>query len=681
MAGKTKTPWQARAGAGAGKTFSDDHVTQRGEASEPPAGIAFMITNRVKTELGELGYTREQIADLQPEEAHEILAGRRKEAQSVRQFATPVEITCLTKSGGPLTKTIKLAPGGSVMSELSACVMGQGKARRVHIADVGQLAALIDRLQSNEAIALGALRSDLPDQVEIVTKRMPNGAKPRVIARTGDNIVFSSGRPALALLDFDTKGMPHDVSERLDQAGGFWPALISVVPGLSNVARVTRSSTSAGLFRDDTGERLPGSTGLHVYLLVQDGTDIGRFLKTLHDRCWLAGFGWTMVGAGGQLLERSIVDRMVGAPERLVFEGPPVLEPPLQQEPECRRPIVFDGEALDTISACRPLTILETSNLNELRAKEANRLASESARTRAAFISRQTERLVERTGMATHVEGYAVARWCDGVLLPDVVLPFDDQDFEGATVGDVLADPFRFEGATLADPLEGVGYGRCKAKVMLRPDGTPWIHSFAHGRAIYGLRLDGRAIRAGIEKAPDQTVVDTFVKLALAADLDPVEWETLVDYTAQRARIGVRAVKSNFKAEQQQNEARRAKAREDSRLAERHDPRPQINRPLLDAEWLPQMQVMNDVLGASSAPERATASVPILRSRRLAGTGRCNQAHRRSGRPRRRRSVRSRLPVAYTWPLPHGGTRWPCRALRGLRLYHHLLQQLSQSVE
>lgn len=39
-----------------------------------------------------------------------------------------------------------------------------------------------------------------------------------------------------------------------------------------------------------------------------------------------------MVGAGGQLLERSIVDRMVSAPERLAFEGKPILEHPLAQD-------------------------------------------------------------------------------------------------------------------------------------------------------------------------------------------------------------------------------------------------------------------------------------------------------------------------------------------------------------
>src|SRR6516225_3821999 len=168
--------------------------------------------------------------------------------------------------------------------------------------------------------------------------------------------------------------MPRDVAATLDQMGGYWCALISVLPQLQTVARVTRRSTSAGLFRADTGERLPGSDGMHDYILAQDGTDIERFLKTVHERCWLAGLGWMMVGAGGQLLERSIIDRMVGAPERLVFEGGPVLEPPLSQDKESRRPIVVEGDALDTLAACPPLTIVETARLRELKAKWSYRL-------------------------------------------------------------------------------------------------------------------------------------------------------------------------------------------------------------------------------------------------------------------------------------------------------------------
>ena len=95
---------------------------------------------------------------------------------------------------------------------------------------------------------------------------------------------------------------------------------------------VHRRSTSAGLSRDDTGAALKGSDGRHLYVFVTDGADIERALGAIHDRCWLAGCGWFLVGAAGQLLDRSIVDRMVGLPERLVFEGAPVLDPPLVQD-------------------------------------------------------------------------------------------------------------------------------------------------------------------------------------------------------------------------------------------------------------------------------------------------------------------------------------------------------------
>jgi hypothetical protein len=398
-----------------------------------------------------------------------------------------VELTGFTKANGPLTKRISLAPDGTMNSDGSACVMGRGIAQRLHIADVGELATVIDHVRPDQAIALGALRTGLPEKVHVVTKQKLNG-QPDVIARTHFDITFRREKPALALLDFDAKGMPPEIADEMQRLGGFWATLRSVTPALHSVGHVSRRSTSAGLFRSDTGERLPGSGGLHVYLSVRDGSDVERFLRVLHERCWLFGFGWLMIGAGGQLLERSIVDRMVGAPERLVFEGAPILDPPLAQDRESRRPAPVDGHALDTVAACPPLTIVETAKLRELTAKQAHRLAPEAAKARAAFIDTRAKRLAEHTGMSEQAAAQEIARQCEGVLLPDLALPWDDEDFAGCTVGDVLADPVRFEGATLADPLEGVEYGTCKARVMRRSDGTPWINSFAHGRTVYRLK-------------------------------------------------------------------------------------------------------------------------------------------------------------------------------------------------
>jgi hypothetical protein len=393
-----------------------------------------------------------------------------------------IELTRFKKVGGPLTKRISLSPTGALVSDGSGCLMSRGYAQRVRVDDLGQFAHLIQSLESDEAIALGSIRPDLPDHVRVTTQdqlaRLNGSAAPNTISRTGNHIIYAAGRAAFALIDVDTKGMPAAVRARIKETGGLWAALTSVLPDLETTGRISRRSTSTGISRSDTGERLPGSNGLHVYLHVQDGADIERFLRTLHDRCWLAGFGWHMVGAGGQLLDRSLVDRMVYAAERLVFEGTPVLTPPLSQDLASRRPAVFDHPALDTKDACPSLRISETTTLKGKKTTSAYALAPD----RAKACEQQAERLADRVGITNQEARRVVERQCEGILLPDVALAWDNAEFAGCTVTDILKNPARFVNATLADPLEGPDYGSCKAMVMRRADGTPWINSFAHGR-------------------------------------------------------------------------------------------------------------------------------------------------------------------------------------------------------
>jgi hypothetical protein len=351
-----------------------------------------------------------------------------------------IELTSFTKHGGPLTKCISLDANGSVRSDGSACVMMHGTARRLPLADLGVLAAAIDTFGPQHAVALGGLRPGLPAEVEITTKSRLNGvSRPDLIARTNSNIMFRAGMPALALIDFDTKGMPPEIADRMiSELGGFEAALLAVLPALGNTARLIRASTSAGLYRSDTGEQLPGSNGMHIYLQVRDGADVERFLRTLHQRCWLCGLGWLMLGAGGQILERSIVDRVVGSPERLVFEGPPVLIPPVGQDPKSRAPVTRGGDALDTVAACPPLTILEQAKYRELRAGAASRLAPDAAKRRSEFVAVEADRLAKRAGIPAAQAAQIIERQCCGVLLPDVVLPFDDPELAGVTVAQVL---------------------------------------------------------------------------------------------------------------------------------------------------------------------------------------------------------------------------------------------------
>jgi hypothetical protein len=320
------------------------------------------------------------------------------------------------------------------------------------------------------------------------------------------------------------------------------------------------------------------------------------------------------------MLERSLVDRMVGGPERLVFEGAPILMKPIQQDQDSRRPVAVDGEQLDTSTLFPPLTIVETAKYEQLKATEKHRLAPEAARIRVVYVEAKVMEMVKRKpGMTLAAARQVIERQCEGVLLPDVVLPFDDDEFAGCTVGDVLANPERFVDATMADPNEGPDHGRCVAKILRRSDGTVFIHSFAHGRTVYHLKLDAVAVRAAIERADKTAAAKTLRDLFMMADLDAQELEELRGLAHTRSGINKRTIDLMLKVARQEHTERQAEQERERRVAERSDPRPQIRNPFENAPWLEQMEVLDEVLGSSSAlrPPARDIDDDITRARKI----------------------------------------------------------------
>lgn len=402
------------------------------------------------------------------------------------------EITVFEKSGGPLTKHIRLGPDGQIASDASACVMANGVARRasIDLNNMRALADLINNFRSNQAYALGRLKTGLPDHVRVVRADKLDGATdPAIIARTKEFLTFPDGEASLALLDADFKGMSEAATRRMEECGDLWCALCEVLPALETVACVERASTSSGLRNRETGQTFPGSGGRHIVVPVLDAADIPRFLSDLFDRCWLAGLGWGLVSAAGSFLERAIIDKAVGSPERLIFEGAPIIEPPLVQEG--RAAVARDGFVLDTRS-CPPLTDSERAELQKLKAAEEHRLLPERQRARALWSVEHIKRLVA-DGMPEAKARAKVDRWIDrGELSDTFPLPFDRPDLAGTTVAEVLADPERFVGARMADPFEGPAYGRGVAILYQRRSGSLFIKSFAHGGLTYKLKAGSR---------------------------------------------------------------------------------------------------------------------------------------------------------------------------------------------
>jgi hypothetical protein len=512
---------------------------------------------------------------------------------------TTFELTAIAKVGGYLSKALYLDGNGRLCSDSSECVMTAGWAKRISLDGMTALAVDITAMEPYHAWTLGALVEGAPDVCEVTTCRRLNGSEraPNVIVRTREFFEFRPGKPGLALLDHDGKGMPAEVKARLEAMGGYWAAIVSTVPGIERAMRLHRGSTSAGLSRSDTGEQFPVSNGnCHDYIGVRDSSDIPRFTQALHQRLWLAGLGWFMLGKAGQLLERSIIDATVGQPERVVFEAPPRLMPPLQQDLGMRMPIVYEGELLDTAAACPSLTLTEQMQLRQLMAKARVALRPEAERVRRSYVVNEAKRLgvIERE----------IERRCAGILHPATVLEFDDPELKGTKVADVLDAPDKFIDETLADPIEGVDYGRGKAKVLAGGGGSIVIHSFAHGLGTtYALRYDKNAIEAAVRAAKPEDKVEVLLRGIVQGDVDPVEQEALLEIGVEVTGVKKRPLNALLKAAQKAEAVRQAREARERWLAERTDLRPMVDVPEEDAESLPVMDMLNEPLKTSGVDE------------------------------------------------------------------------------
>jgi hypothetical protein len=197
-----------------------------------------------------------------------------------------------------------------------------------------------------------------------------------------------------------------------------------------------------------------------------------------------------------------------------------------------------------------------------------------------------------------------IERKIAGDLLPSIVLEWDDGDLAGCTVRDVLADPDKFVGETLADPAEGTRYGRGKGKVMRRPAGSMWINSFAHGHHAYGLKYDSAMVKVAILAGAEAEAANILVSMLPRAVVDRIELDELKQIACKRSGARPRALDSRIKEAEQ-------KAKADARAVhEPRDGRVVLPAPTLNAERLPVVTDIDEVLCDTLQP------IPPMRDRK-----------------------------------------------------------------
>jgi hypothetical protein len=489
-----------------------------------------------------------------------------------------------TKAGGGLSKKISLVDG-KPFADSTQCWMSKGAAINTPVNSARELADLVENMKPNQALSLGRITQGIgaqavPQEVLCVSKKNLDQKDPRVICRTQEYVGYVTGQPGWMVLDFDQKGMPDSVKELLgggDRLGAVWNAIVKACPGLAGAACVTRFSTSSGLSNATTGEKYPSSGGLHIYVRLADAADIPRALKALCDRLWLAGLGWIWLGATGQMLLRSIVDASCDGPERLVFEGAPVVEFPLVQDAASRRPSSFEGATIDTQVALPDLNPVEQTALARVLAVARNAARPEADKTAEKADKETAERIFKKakTGKTFEEILEQIKLRREGILMPCHELEFDDPEIGVVTVADVMKAPEKYIGETLADPREGVAYGRCKGMVMGAAGdyGGMVIHSFAHGRALYQLKMDFEMVKAIVTAHGRSGVLKLYFRLREQAEFDVEQEAEMKKIVINLSGLGARV----FKAAEKEFKQKKAKAQQKEKVSD--DPRPAIEAP------------------------------------------------------------------------------------------------------
>ena len=388
---------------------------------------------------------------------------------------TQITFTWFT-SPKPLTKTFTLVDGN--VHKQAAANMYSGNAERVSLqfSDFGRALASTD---CNEAFAYGTTHDLLHDAtVAIVTKGRENEAL-GIVSRTKDYFQYCGA--GILMLDHDPS--PYGKSYSPDE---LLSALVPVHPEIEQAARIVRGSVSAGVHLIGEAPSAAGK-GFHFYIPVINAALIPKYGALLSDRLWLAGHGFIALSANGGLLDRTCIDSAVFSAERLDFVGKPVIGAGLQYSaPEV---IYTEGVALD-LSTLPSLSPDEVRRLGEIKAVATAAMESAGAAQRGRFVQDKIAELVAKgtpLETATASINATVAGGCKD-LFEDFILEFSKGG--KATVGEVLANPEKYDGKALADPLEGSSYGKTTAKFWWNDpvnDGKPCINSFAHGGSKYFL--------------------------------------------------------------------------------------------------------------------------------------------------------------------------------------------------
>ena len=320
----------------------------------------------------------------------------------------------LYTSGTPLSKTFDLDEEQKIV-KTAAADLHNGIASRFTV-PFKELPDLLKVIASRQAIGLGVFDAKYGDEVNISTvKRLNASPKDDTIARTKENFKFPVG-VGLGMFDHDPSPFGKTMTpEELVEA------MVQIDPQIANAAHVVRGSVSAGVHKVD--EEPQSGKGFHLYFPLEDASDFPRYTKAMHERLQLTGFGHIVITANGVMKARSCIDICVASPERLIFEGEPVIKDDrlTNSAPE---PKFTDGALLDT-KALPDLTPAERAELSKWETAEKMKLQPAADAQKQVWLDKYVAMQIDR-GMSPD-EARAKGEACQAMgddLYGDFILQF-----------------------------------------------------------------------------------------------------------------------------------------------------------------------------------------------------------------------------------------------------------------
>jgi putative DNA primase/helicase len=398
-------------------------------------------------------------------------------------------------SGTMLSKTFALDDDEKIV-KTAAADMYEGIASHL-LLPFKELPELLKVIDPCQAIGVGVFDDKYGDSVKISTvKRLNASPKDDAIARTKENFKYPVG-VGLGMFDHDPSEFGQMSPEEL------LGAMAKIDPQIANAARVVRGSVSAGVHR--VGEEPQSGKGFHIYFAVKEASDFPRYTNTMHERLQLAGLGHIVITGNGVMKARSCIDTCVASPERLIFEGQPVIQDDrlTYSAPE---PRFTDGALLYT-KALPDLTPAERAELVKWETAEKKQWQPAADAQKLVWLDNYVAMQIDR-GMSPD-EARAKGEACQTMgddLYGEFILQFKNRG--DVTVAEVLENAPLYNGQPCVDPRELRGMYPADSAWFYWNDGYPIIRSFGHGGAIFKLFAED----PGSAEIVDRELIDRVIQ-------------------------------------------------------------------------------------------------------------------------------------------------------------------------